>query len=249
MLLNPTIEGLRALRLPAMAQGLQEQREHPDLGGLSFDERLGLLVDREILARQSHRLERMLKNAKLMHGAVIEDLDFSGPRGLDKAAFKTIVGSDWVAHHHNVVIVGPTGVGKSFVACALAHQAVRDGYAALYLRVPRLLDDLRVARVDGRLSRLMASLSKVEVLILDDLLIRPLTTDQASDLLEIVEDRKTKSTITTSQLPVSLWHEGLGDATIADAILDRILERTHRIELQGVSRRRRDTTTKGDVKK
>ncbi len=173
----------------------------------------------------------MLKNAKLLHGAVIEDLDFSGPRGLDKATCKSIVSSDWVAHHHNVVIVGATGVGKSYVACALAHQAVRDDHSALYLRVPRLLDDLRVARVDGRLSRLMASLSKVEVLILDDLLIRPLTTDQASDLLEVVEDRKTKSTIATSQLPVNLWHEGLGDGTMADAILDRMLERTHRIEL------------------
>lgn len=249
MLLNPTVEGLRALRLPAMAQGLMEQRSDPDHVGLSFDDRLGLLVDREILARQSHRLERLLKAAKLMHGAVIEDIDFSATRGLDKSTFMGIIHSTWVEHHHNVVVVGPTGVGKSFLACALAHQAIRDGYPALYLRVPRLLDELAIARADGRLARVMASLSRIEVLILDDLLIRPLSVDQSADLLEIVEDRKGKSIIATSQLPVAHWHEGLGDGTMADAILDRILERTHRIELQGSSRRRRDTTLKPKTSK
>jgi DNA replication protein DnaC len=242
MLTHTTIEGLRSLRLPAMATGLVEQRAHPDYSELSFEERLGLLVDAELLQRQNRRLERILKSAKLLSGAVVEDVDFTSARGLDKASFASLVGSDWVANHHNVVIVGPTGVGKTFLACALAHSAIRSGSTALYVRTPRLLSDLAIARGDGRIARVMASLSRVDILILDDLLMRPCTTDQAADLLEVVEDRASRSTIVTSQLPVNTWHEGLGDQTVADATLDRLLERTHRIELVGESRRRRATT-------
>lgn len=240
MLTHSTIEGLKTLRLPAMASGLLEQREHPDYHELSFEDRLGLLVERELLQRTNRRLERVLKSAKLRSGAVVEDLDFSVARGLDKTTLRSLVDSPWVANHHQVMIVGPTGVGKTFVACALAHHAIRDGATALYVRVPRLLDDLSVARADGRLSRMMANLARVDVLILDDLLLRPHSDDQAADLLEVVEDRRGRSIIATSQLPVDHWHEGLGDPTVADAILDRLLERSHRIELAGASRRRND---------
>lgn len=243
MLTHSTIEGLKSLRLPAMASGLLEQREHPDYTTLSFEDRLGLLVDAELLQRQNRRLERVLKAAKLRSGAVVEDVDFTAARGLDKSTFMSLVDSPWVANHHNVMIVGPTGVGKTFLACALSHRAIRDGASALYVRVPRLLDDLSVARADGRLARTMATLARVDVLILDDLLLRPLSDDQAADLLEVVEDRRGRSLVATSQLPVTHWHEGLGDPTIADAILDRLLQRTHRIELMGTSRRRTETTT------
>ena len=241
MLTHHTVEGLTSLRLPAMASGLLQQREHPDFAALGFEERLGLLVDRELLQRQNRRLERVLKAAKLRSGAVVEDIDFSVARGLDKTTFHSLVQSTWVENHHNVMIVGPTGVGKTFVACALAHSAIRSGHSALYARVPRLLDDLGGARADGRIARVMATLAKVDVLIFDDLLLRPLSDDQAADLLEVVEDRRGRSLVATSQLPVSHWHEGLGEATVADAILDRLLQRTHRIELQGTSRRRSST--------
>jgi DNA replication protein DnaC len=240
MLTQPTIEGLKSLRLPAMASGLLEQRGHPDYTQLSFEERLGLLVDAELLQRQNRRLERVLKAAKLRSGAIVEDVDFSATRGLDKVTFQSLVTSTWVDNHHHVLIAGPTRVGKTFIACALGHSAIRGGYTVLYVRVPRLLDDLGVARADGRLARLMAGLSKVDVLILDDLLLRPLSDDQAADLLEVVEDRRGRSIIATSQLPIGHWHEGLGEATIADAVMDRLLQRTHRIELTGRSRRHSD---------
>jgi DNA replication protein DnaC len=246
MLHYTTVEGLKTLRLPAMANGLLEQREHPNYAAMSFEDRLGLLVDRELLQRENRRLERVLKLAKLRSRGVIEDIDFASTRGLIKATFLSMVDSKWVEHHHNVLVVGPTGVGKTFIACALAQRAIRDGHRAIYVRVPRLLDDLALARGDGRLAKVMISLARCDVLVLDDFLIRSLTDDQAADLLEVVEDRTTKSTIVTSQLPVTHWHEGLGDPTVADAILDRLLERAHRIELVGESRRRTKTITKED---
>lgn len=249
MLTNATIEGLRALNLDVMAQGLIEQRELADFQGLSFEERLGLLVDRELLERQNRRLQRCLRSAKLRTSAVIEDVDFRQRRGLDKAQVLSLADTHWVTNHHAVVIVGPTGVGKTYLACALAHSAIRHGHTALYLRAPRMFDDLAIARADGRLARLMASWARVGVLVIDDLLLRPLTADQAADLLEVVEDRAhLRSTIITSQLPVALWHEALGDATIADAVLDRVLENAHRIELTGDSMRHNvasETSQKG----
>jgi DNA replication protein DnaC len=240
MLINTTIEGLRALRLPAMVTGLQQQREHPDYESLSFEDRLGLLVDKELTERQSRRLQRTLKAAKLRMPAVVEDIDFHQRRGLDRGQVMGLADSHWVDAHHTVIIVGPTGLGKTYLACALAHSAIRRGHTALYQRAPRMFDDLTIARADGRISRMMANWSRVGVLIIDDLLLRPLTPEQAGDLLEIIEDRAhLRSTIITSQLPVSLWHEALGDPTVADAILDRLLERPHRIELTGESMRRK----------
>jgi DNA replication protein DnaC len=241
---NATIEGLRTLHLDVMAQSLLDQREHPDYEGLSFEERLGLLVDKEVTERENRRMARALKAAKLKAStAVIEDIDFRRQRGLDKSLVLSLAGGHWVDSHHVIVVVGPTGVGKTYLACALANSAIRHGHTALYLRAPRLFDELAIARADGRLSRLMAGWARVGVLVIDDLLLRPLTADQAADLLEVIEDRsQLRSTIVTSQLPVELWHEALGDATIADAVLDRLLERSHRIELHGESLRRPETS-------
>ena len=250
MLTNNTVEGLRALRLPAMVTGLQEQREHPDYEGLSFEDRLGLLVDKELTERQNRRLQRTLKAAKLRMPAVVEDIDFRRRRGLDRSQIMSLAEAHWVEAHHALVIVGPTGLGKTYLACALAHSAIRRGHTALYLRAPRMFDDLAIARADGRISRVMAAWSRVGVLVIDDLLLRPLSPEQAGDLLEIIEDRAhLRSTIVTSQLPVSLWHEALGDPTVADAILDRLLEQSHRIELAGESMRRKQTPSTNDKKK
>lgn len=238
MLDNKTIEGLYALRLPAMAAGLAEQSGQAAYGGLSFEERLGLLVDRELTEREDRRVGRYLKAAKLRSGAVIEDIDFASARGLERAQVLSLAGAGWVKAHNNIAIVGPTGVGKTFLACALANAAVRRGHSALYLRGPRMLDELSIARSDGRFARLLASWARVEVLVIDDYLLRPLNADQAADTLEVIEDRAgLRSTVLTSQLPVAMWHEAMGEPTIADAVLDRLLQGAHRIELQGQSMR------------
>ena len=238
MLLNTTIEGLKTLRLDAMAAALAEQHGQAAYSGLGFEERLGLLVDRELTERSSRRLQRCLKTARLRTPATVEDIDFHHPRGLDRARILTLAQAHWATHHQPVVITGPTGAGKTYLACALAHSAIRHGHTALYLRAPRMFDDLAIARADGRLSRLMATGARTGVLVIDDLLLRPLTADQAADLLEVIEDRaRLRATIVTSQLPVSHWHEAIGDPTIADAALDRLLENAHRIELAGESMR------------
>jgi DNA replication protein DnaC len=239
MLRHPTTEGLVALNLTAMAEGLALQRGHPDYEGLGFEERLGFLVDAEVTARENRRMARNLKAARLKVQAAVEDIDFRRPRGLDRSQVLSLGDGHFAEHHHAVVIVGPTGVGKTYLACALAHAAIRHGHSALYVRAPRLFDEIAIARADGRLTRLMASWARVGVLVIDDFLLRPLAPDQAADLLEVIEDRAgLRSTIVTSQLPVEHWHEALGDATIADAVLDRLLEKPHRIELHGESMRR-----------
>lgn len=239
MLDNKTIDGLHALRLPAMAAGLLEQRDQAAYSGLSFEERLGLLVDKEITERENRRVARYLKAAKLRAGAIIEDIDFRRQRGLERAQLMGLADAGWVRAHHNIAVVGPTGVGKTFIACALANAAVKRGHTALYLRAPRMLDELAIARGDGRLARLLGTWARTEVLVIDDWLLRPLSADQAADTLEVIEDRSgLRSTVVTSQLPLTMWHEAIAEPTLADAILDRISASLVRLELAGESMRR-----------
>jgi len=240
MLTNATLDGLHTLHLPGMARGLLEQREHPDYDSLGFEERLGILVDRELTERTNRRLERMLKVAHLRVAATVEGVDFRRPRGLERAQLLSLAEAHWVRSHHSVVIVGATGLGKTYLACALANAAIRRGHSALYLRGPRLHDEIALARAEGRLARLMGTWARVDVLVIDDFLLRPLAPDQAADVLEVIEDRVgLRSTVVTSQLPVAMWHEALGEPTVADGILDRLLESVHRIELHGESMRRK----------
>jgi len=239
MLTSPTLDKLRAMNLMGMARALQEQMERTDYQALAFEERLGLMVDLEEQDRENRRLYRYLKAAKLRSNASLEDLDFHRVRGLDRSAVLALADARWVEAHHNVLVIGPTGIGKTYTACALAQAAIRRGHTALYLRAPRMLDELSVARVDGRLPRLLSAWARVEVLVIDDLGLQSLTNQQAADLLEVVEDRHQRhATIVTSQLPIKQWHEALGEPTIADAILDRLLSNSHRFELSGESLRR-----------
>jgi DNA replication protein DnaC len=248
MLDNATLEGLHALRLPGMARGLVEQREHPDYDALGFEERLGMLVDRELTERHNRRLDRMVKAAHLRVAATVEGIDFRRPRGLDRSQVLSLAEAQWVASHHSLVIVGATGLGKTYLACALANAAIRRGHSAYYLRGTRLHDEIALARAEGRLARLLTAWARIELLVIDDFLLRPLAPDQAADVLEVIEDRMgLRSTIVTSQLPVAMWHEALGEPTIADGILDRLLERVHRIELHGESMRRRARPSTDDA--
>ncbi len=207
---------------------------------LSFEERLGLLVDREITERHSRQLTNRLRRARLKHDACLEDVDFRHRRGLDKPLVLSLADGRWVRDHLNVLICGPTGVGKSWIACALAHSACRHGHSALYLRLSRLLASLAIARADGRYPKLLESLAKTQVLVLDDWGLSPLGAEHRHDLLEVLEDRHgVRSTIVTSQLPVEKWHDVIGDPTFADAILDRLVHNAYRLDLKGDSMRKR----------
>jgi len=234
MLTHPTYDRLMALGLTGMAKALGEQRQQRNVEGLSFEERLGLLVDREAVERESKRLVSRLKVANLRQNATIEDLDTKAARGLDKALFAKLATGEWIARRQDLLITGKTGTGKSWLACALGHKACRDDRSVLYWRVPRLLNALALARGDGRYPRLLKNLARVELLILDDWGLAPLTSEQGRDLLEIVDDRHGRgSTIVTSQIPVDHWHELIADPTIADAILDRLVHTAHRLALDG----------------
>ncbi len=241
MLTNPTTAVLRELKLDVMASALDEQRTSALYDGLSFEERLGLLADQELAERRNRRLRRLLQLAKLRSDAVVENIDFAPARGLDRSLVVSLADSHWVNEHHSVLVTGATGAGKTYLACALANSAIRHGHSALYVRAPRLFEDLAIARADGRLMKVMASFARVEVIVIDDLFLRPLDQQQAADLLEVIEDRhQLRSTIAASQLPVTSWHESIGDATIADAVLDRLLHNAHRIAVGGESLRNHD---------
>ena len=240
MLTHPTSERLRSLGLVAMAQALEEQRRQPDIDSLGFEERLALLVEREATGREDKRLRSRLKFAGLRQSACIEDVDWRAARGLDRALFQKLAAGDWIDRKQNLLVIGPTGVGKSWIACALGHKACRDNRSVAYHRVPRLLEALALARGDGRYGRLLKTLGRVQLLILDDWGLAPLTAEQRRDLLEIMDDRHERgSTIVTSQLPVDHWHEVIGDPTIADAVLDRLVHNAHRLLLKGESLRKR----------
>jgi DNA replication protein DnaC len=242
MLVQQTLHKLEAVGLTAMAAALRDQLEQaPQYSELSFEDRLGLLVDRELDWRDSRRLATRLKAARLRHPATVEDIDFRAPRGLDRGVILSLAQAGWVAQHHNVLVTGATGCGKSFLACALAHAAVRQGHTALYVRTPRLLDDLAVGRGDGRYQRLLAQLQRVSLLVLDDFLLTPASVERFRDLLEVVEDRaQIRSTLVASQLPVDAWHGAMSDPTLAEAVLGRLLHHAHRVVLKGASMRRRD---------
>lgn len=239
MLTHPTLEKLQALKLTGMVKGLEEQLRMTGLDDLGFEERLGLLVDREVTERESRRLKNRLAQARLRHTGAVEDVDLHTPRGLDRSVFLTLCSCQWVPQHLNVLITGKTGTGKSFLACALAQKACREGFTAAYHRVPRLLAELGTAKADGRYAKVLAGMARVDVLVLDDWGLHPLTDASRRDLLEILEDRYgRRSTVVTSQLPVSTWHEAIGDATLADAVLDRLVHNAYELKLKGESRRK-----------
>lgn len=239
MLNQTTLTRLRELRLRGMADALVAQQQQPEMQGLTFEERLGLLVDLEWTYRQNRKLARLLKAAKLRVPACIEDIDYEHPRGLDRMLMRTLATCQWVEQQQQILITGPTGVGKTYVACALANAACRHGYTARYYRLPRLLQELATAKADGSYPHLMNTLLKTEVLILDDWGLAPISAAEARDLLEVIDDRVQKrSTIVSSQLPLEHWHTGIGDPTVADAILDRLLHGAHKIALKGESMRK-----------
>jgi DNA replication protein DnaC len=240
MLDQLTIDKLRALHLDAVANAWQEQQKQPDIVRLSFDERFAMLVDAEWLDRENKRLARCLREAKLrLSQACVEDIDYPAKRELDRAVIRQLASGRWVIEHQNVVITGATGTGKTFVACALAQQACRKGHRALYRRASRLTDELTLARADGSYARVLGRLARIDVLIIDDWGHAPLRDQERRDLVEVLDDRHGfRSTIMTSQLPVSKWHDHIGDPTNADAICDRVLHNAHRLVLKGPSRRK-----------
>ncbi|MBU0985506.1 MAG: IS21-like element helper ATPase IstB [candidate division Zixibacteria bacterium] len=240
MLTSPTLEKLKEMRLLGMAGALEDQLRTPEISSLGFEERLGLMVDREQTERDNRRLKTRLTKARLRQQASLEDIDYSGSRGLDKAQLLDLGSCRWITEHNNLLLTGPTGAGKTYIACALAQKACRQGLTALYLRLPRLFGDLTIAKGDGRYGKLLVRYSRVDLMVLDDWGVAPMTAENRRDLLEILDDRyEKKSTLITSQLPVEKWHRYLEDPTLADAILDRVVHNAYRVELKGESMRKR----------
>ncbi len=245
MLIQPTIQKLKTLKLHGAVKAVQILMDNPESASLSFEEKLGILVDQETIYRDNNRQKRLLKAARLRSTqACVEDIDYQYPRELDKNLFLTLTLCDWIRRQQNLIFIGPTGIGKSYLACALGHQACRQGLSVRYFRVSRLFETFKTIHGEGRYPRFMHELSKVDLLILDDWGLEQLNKQERHDLLEVLEDRHMlRSVAITTQLPLHLWHEYIGEATIADAILDRLLTNSHKIELRGDSMRPKNTKT------
>lgn len=252
MLMQQTMEYLYAMKLNGMAEGLKDQMSQPLTAELSFEERFALLVDRQWTHKEDRKMKRLLENAKLKINACIEDIDFKTPRGLDRSVILRLADCGWIKNGQNVIITGPTGGGKTYLACALANKACRTGLPSFYVRLPRLFQELGIAKADGSYAKVMKRLLRTKLLVLDDFGLAPLGQAERHDLLEIIEDRHgLASTIITTQLPIANWHDTIKDPTIADAILDRLIHNAHKITLKGESMRklRSDLTNKKNSEK
>ena len=246
MLNQQTLDKLYVMKLLGMADGFKEQLQQPSFQDLSFDQRFGMLVDGQWTWKENKRLKRLLKEAKLKLQASVEDIDYKTSRGIEKSVLMNLTSCNWIRNHQNLLISGPTGVGKTFLACAIAQKACRDGFRTLYLRMPQFFYQIALARADGTYGNLMKKFSKTHLLVLDDLGLTSLSDTERRDLLEVIEDRHgVSSTLITSQLPVENWHDHIGDPTIADAILDRIIHSAHRIQLKGGSMRKKQNLDGG----
>jgi DNA replication protein DnaC len=245
MLRQETLEKMNAMKLFGMVESFETQLSSSEYAALSFEERVGLMVDTEWTAREQRKLARRLRGAKLKYPACLENVNFRASRGLNRQQVLSLGSCGWIAEHHNVLISGPTGIGKSFLACAFVERACRRGFTGYYVRAPRLIHDLGVARGDGSYGRLLAKLAKLDLLAIDDWLLHPLKESERRDLMEVIEDRAERgSTLIASQLPVKNWHGSIGDPNQADAICDRLLHRAHRIALKGASLRQTKTAPK-----
>jgi DNA replication protein DnaC len=239
MLIEQTVDKMNAMKLFGMRDALSEQMELSSYDSLSFEERVGMLIDREWIDRENRKLERRMKAAKLKIAASMEDIDYRASRGLDASLMRSLADCRWVTSNSSILIVGPTGTGKTYLSCALADQAMRKGCSCLYFRAPRLFSALLMSRADGSWPRFLAKLEKADVIVVDDFGLAPLTDGERRQFLEVLEDRHgSKATIMASQLPVSAWHDVIGEPTVADAILDRLVHNSHRIELKGASMRK-----------
>lgn len=248
MLIHPTLDNMRTLKLFAMVKALETQVETNDIQELSFEDRLGLLVDAELIARQNKQLHSRLKDARLRLSACMEDLDLKTSRGLDRAVMAALATCNWLKRHRNVIITGATGAGKTYVACALAQQACRAGFSVTYQRATTLFHDLALAKADGRYHKILAALAKKDLIVIDDFALAPLTDEQRRDLLEIVEERyDRRSTLIASQVPTDHWHDIIGDPTIADAILDRLIHNAHTLCLKTKESKRKDKSIENDT--
>ncbi len=249
MLTQQTVEKLHAMKMASLAEAFERQLGTAEFAQMSFEERVGMMVEAEFDAREQRKLTRRLRWARLRHQASLEDIDWQAARGLDRSAVLSLGRCAWVRDHQNLLITGPTGVGKSWLGCAFAERACRLGHSAYYARAPRLHHDLTVARADGSYGRVLARLARTELLVIDDFALTPLKDQERRDLLEILEDRHERaSTLLTSQLPVKGWHDAIGEATLADAICDRLIHAAHRIELKGPSLREAKARAKASGK-